>query len=495
MTTSKQLLQRSRVPWKPRLHQKHGVKFLLEHACGALFFDPGLGKTSTTLGALKMLFAAKKIKKVLLIAPLRPCYLVWPPEMEKWKDFEGMTVSILHGPKKDQALKENTQIHVINPEGLDWLLGVEKFKSEKTGKKSVKVDVKKFKQLGYDVLVIDELSKFKNTGSLRFKAIKQVLHTFGRRWGLTGTPMSNGLMDLFGQVYILDEGAAFTPFITQFRMNYFIQVEPFTWVPIQGADKLIYQKLKPLVLRRDARECLDLPLLVDNDIYVDLPESAMKIYRELEYDLITKIAENEVTASSSAVASMKCRQVACGGLYLDAQLDDNGLKIHKRKRDWAALHDAKIEALKDLIEELQGEPILVAYDFAHDVERLRAAFPHATFACDYNMKQFTEIERAWNNNEIDQLFGHPVSLGHGLNLQGGNGRHVCWHSLTWDFEIYDQFIRRIWRQGNKTDRVMVHHIIARKTLDERIIRALKRKEKGQQALFEELKDLVKSRKK
>lgn len=490
---SNELFKQLAIAWTPHAYMKKAVKFLLEHACAALFLDPGLGKTSITLAAIKMLIKMKLVDKVLLIAPLRVCYSVWPKEIQKWKDFSHLKIEILHGKDKENALLRDADIYVINPEGLEWLLQVQKTKTA-AGKTKVAVDIRRWKALGFDMLVIDELSKFKHTNTNRFKALKLVLHTFKRRWGLTGSPASNGLLDLFGQCFILDEGRSLGPYISHFRAKYFKTVDKagFIWVPQDGAEQMIYERLSPLALRMSADDHLDMPKLVQNNIWVDLPDKVMEMYEQLHEDLIAKIDERVVVASNAAVASGKCRQVANGGIYLDAELTEFGFKLPKSKREWADLHTEKVDALADLVDELQGSPLLVAYDFGHDLARLREKFPSAVFACDFNMKQFTELEARWNRGEIPLLFGHPQSVGHGLNLQEA-GNHVCWHSLTWDFELYDQFIRRILRQGNKNKRVFVHHIMARGTIDEAILYALKSKNKGQQALFAGLKELAKIR--
>lgn len=483
------LLKLLSIPWTPHAYQKKAVKFLLEHAAAALFLDPGLGKTSIVLAAIKFLIKRKIINKVLLIAPLRVCYSVWPREVEKWSDFHGLRIEILHGPKKDEALNREADIYVINPEGLDWLLQVEKTKTSQ-GKTRVSVDTRRFKALGFDTLVIDELTNFKHTNTNRFKALKLVLHLFARRWGLTGSPAANGLMDLFGQCFVLDQGRSLGQYITQFRMKYFDpSFDGFSWTLKPGADKEIYQAVRPLALRMSADDYLDMPTLIENNIRVDLPEKVMKMYQQLEDDLIAKLDDRTVVAATAAAASIKCRQVASGGIYLDPEVQAL-IKLPKSNREWANLHTEKVDALEGLMEELQGSPILVAYDFGHDLDRLRERFPKAVFACDYNMKEFPKLEDSWNRGEITMLFGHPQSVGHGLNLQKA-GNHVCWHTPTWNYELYDQFIRRVLRQGNKSKKIFVHHIIARDTIDEAIIAALKSKKKGQGALFEALKNLRK----
>lgn len=495
---STELFKQSPVPWTPHGYSKKAVKFLLEHACAALFLDPGLGKTSITLAAVKMLMARKLVKKVLIIAPLRVCYSVWPREVAKWADFNHLRVEILHGPGKDAALKREADIYVINPEGLDWLLQPTKTRSPKTKKVSVTVDLRRFKAFGFDTLVIDELTKFKNHQSGRFKMLKEVHRTFGRRWGLTGSPASNGLIDLFGQCYILDEGRALGPYITHYRQKYFDTVDEndFIWVPKHGAAEQIYERLAPLALRMSAEDYLDMPLLIENNIWVDLPDGAREIYDRLEEDLIAKVESRVVVASTAAVASGKCRQVANGGIYLDPEVVEMGLKIAKGKREWVDVHQEKIEALADLIEELQGEPLLVAYDFGHDLSRIKAKFGDDVpyIGGGVSAKRSSELERLWNQGKLPVLFGHPQSMAHGLNLQEV-GRHVAWHSMTWDFELYDQFIRRVRRQGNKSKKVFVHHFLARGTIDEVMLYSLKHKNKGQQALFTGLQKLASARKK
>lgn len=489
--TSKLLSKQCAVPFTPRNYQITAIKFLLEHACGALFLDPGLGKTSSTLAALTVLKQKKLLGKVLIIAPLRPCYTVWPNEIKKWEDFNHFTISILHGPDKEKNLAAAADIYIINPEGLDWLLGTTKTRSG--NRLTVRVDMKRWKKLGFDVLVVDELSKFKHHTTARFRAMKNVLGTFSRRWGLTGSPASNGLMNLFGQAFMLDEGNALGQYITKFRETYFYPDKyGFNWTLKDGAADKIYEKLEPLVLRM-SNELLDMPRLVENNIFVDLPDAVGDIYTALEDDFITAIDKRIVTAATAAAASIKLRQVANGGIYLDPKPLPSGLLPPKAEREWTHLHMEKVGALRDLYEELQGSPLLVAYDFGHDLDRLRQEFgKEGVFACDYSMRQFSKLEDKWNAGEVPLLFGHPASIGHGLNLQGASN-HVAWHSMTWDLELYDQFIGRVWRQGNKHERVFVHHIMARNTIDEVIYGALKSKDSAQKALFNGLKRMAAER--
>lgn len=462
--------------WRPHNYQKKAIQFLLEHAAAGLFLDPGLGKTSITLGAIRILKREGIINRVLIIAPLRVCYSVWPREVEKWADFNHLRIEILHGSDKDKAIRRDADIYVINPEGLDWLL-----------------TDGRMKVLDADTLVIDESSKFKHPNTRRFKNIKPTLPRFKRRWILTGTPAPNGLMDLFGQVYILDLGKSLSPYISHFRREFFEQTGfgGFTWVPKHGAEEMIHELLRPMTLRLSAEDYLDMPELIQNNVFVDVPEKAMRVYKELEEHLIAQLEGGDVvTAMSAAAASMKCRQVANGGLY--RQPED---PVATKGERWAHLHDAKTEAVLDLVEELSGQPVLIAYDFEHDRDRLLKALGKDTpyIGGGVSAKASKEIEAAWNAGEIPVLLGHPQAMGHGLNLQESGG-HIIWHSLTWDYELYDQFIRRIWRQGNTGKHVIVHHVVARDTIDEAILKSLKVKKKTQNALLSALKDYAKVRK-
>lgn len=480
-------------PWTPHGYMKKAVKFLLEHACAALFLDPGLGKTSITLAAIMMLIKRKLIGKVLVVAPLRVAGSTWPREIEKWTDFRGLRYVVLHGPKKEQLLQEEADVYIINFEGLEWLLDVTK-KKGRSGKTVVEVDVKRFKKFGFDTLVVDELSKLKNTQTVRFKAIKLVLHTFSRRWGLTGTPAANGLLDLFGQTYVIDMGNALGQYITHYRMEYFVpNRDGYNWDLAEGSEERIYQALSPLVLRMSAADYLDLPREIPNNIFIDLPPSARKVYDELEKDLITAIENGEVVAANSAVASGKCRQVASGGVYLTPDVTEL-VKLKRGEREYAFLHHEKTDALCDLIDELQGSPILVAYDFGHDLTRIRERLGDVPYiGGGVSLKRSKELEHQWNAGKLPYLFAHPSSIAHGLNLQE-SGHHVAWYTLTWNYEEYDQFIKRVLRQGNTSDRVFVHHFLARDTIDEyAVLPSLQRKRRGQNALFDGLKDLQRRR--
>ena len=454
-------------PWRPHAYQKKAVKFMLERACAGLLLSPGLGKTSIVLAVLKILKREKLATKVLIVAPLRVCYSVWPKELDKWSDFKSLSCVILHGKDKEKNLGKAADIYLINPEGLSWLLAR-----------------KDFKKLGFDVLVVDESSKFKNAGTLRFKLLRPVLGYFRRRYILTGSPAPNGLLDLFGQVFILDLGAALGRYITHYRREYFYPsgYGGYDWKLQEDGEQRIQEKLKPLTLRLAAEDYLDLPEMVINRIEVTLPPKARVAYDEMEKDLVSFLVDKKsirnIVAVNAASASGKCRQIANGGVY-----DEDG-KVH-----W--LHDEKAQAVADIIDELNGTPALVAYEFQHDLERLLKVLgkntPH--IGGGVSAKRSAEIERAWNAGEIPVLIGHPAAMGHGLNLQNA-GNHVIWHSLTWNYEYYDQFNRRILRQGSKHKQVFVHHIVAADTIDDAVLGALASKEKTQGDLLDSLKEFL-----
>jgi len=323
---------------------------------------------------------------------------------------------------------------------------------------------------------------------MRFKAFKKWLGCFPRRWGLTGSPASNGLIDLFGQVYVLDKGRRLGQYITHYRYQYFYPTGfgGYQYALQDGAEKRIYKKLKDLALSMKAEDHLDLPQLVERDIYVTLPSKAGTLYRQIEEDFFALYDKDVVVAANAAVASGKCRQVASGGIYVERS---------NKKRVTRFIHNEKTEALVDLVDELQGAPLLVGYEFQHDLERIREALGKNTPAISGSMgdRELIRVVDKWNDGKIPVLCAHPAAAGHGLNLQGSSCSHVCWYSPTWDFELYDQFIRRVWRQGTKASRTIVHRIIAHNTLDEVVIKALRSKQRRQDALMSALKKYRSSR--
>ena len=331
---------------------------------------------------------------------------------------------------------------------------------------------------------MDESSKFKRTNTKRFKLLRNVLDIFARRYILTGSFAPNGLLDLFGQVFILDLGASLGRFVTHYRSQFFFPTGfgGFEWKLQPGAEKRIQKLIRPLTLRLDADDYLDLPDVIVNPVEIELEPEARAIYQEMEDELIAAIGEGDVVAANAAVASGKCSQIANGGIY-----DEDGKSHH--------IHWQKAEAVADIIDELNGTPALVAYEYKHDLERLREVLGKSVpyIGGGISPKRSTEIEAAWNRGDIPVLLGHPSSIAHGLNLQNA-GNHVIWHSLTWNFEHYDQFNRRIRRQGSKHDKVFIHHIIAKDTVDELKLFALNRKFRTQRDLFAGLKTYLQRKK-
>jgi SNF2 family DNA or RNA helicase len=453
--------------WEPHEYQKEAVKFLVEKGSAALWLDPGLGKTAVVLSAFRILKLKGLAKKMLVIAPLRPVHGVWPPEAKKWEQFADYSVGVLHGGAKAKVLKQQHDIYVINFEGLGWL------SSQLNGK-----------DWPFQILTVDEISYMKNTQTQRFKTIKPLLDKFDRRWGLTGSPAPNSLLDIFGPQLILDQGATFGPYISRFRTEYFYPsgYGGYEWKLQSDGEARIHAALAGKVLRMAALDHLDLPELTYNDIMVDLPPNARKLYDAFENNLTVELNSGNVTAVNAAVAVMKGQQIANGGSYLDDDGSGNArISTH--------LHDAKTEAVLDLVEELSGQPCIIGYHFAHDLERLKAAFPSAPIIGSGVVgHKLDSIIDDWNAGKTSVLLAHPMSAGHGLNLQG-TGHAVIWYSLTWSLEIYEQFIRRLWRQGQK-NHIVVHHIMAKDTIDEAIMMAIRRKDKTQQTLLTAVRDYV-----
>jgi SNF2 family DNA or RNA helicase len=458
------------------------MKFLLEHACAGLLLDPGLGKTSITMGAVTELKREGMFEKALVIAPRRVCHEVWPNEARDWKQFNSLRVAVLHQSsekKRMVELERDADFYVINPEGLPWLV--------------------RNSDMKFDTLVVDESSKFKNPQTQRFKLLKPFLEGFRRRWILTGSPMPNGYMDLFGQMYILDLGASLGKYITHYRTKYFFQTGfgGYTWKLQKGADKRITKVIKPYAIRLKAEDYVKMPKRIGVEpphfVRVTLPPKARELYDEMEEEmLVTLESGTEVKALSAAAASNKCSQIANGGLYFDKWTGDNENLI--MTRGFATVHDVKTEAMNDLIEEASGMPVIVAYEFQHDLARILAALPKGTphLGGGTTDKRAGEIIRRWNAKDIPVLPAHPAAMGHGLNLQHG-GNQIIIYGIPWDYEMYDQFIRRIWRQGSEFANVFVHHLVATKTVDEAKMRALDRKATNQEGFMSALRSYAKAR--
>lgn len=470
-------IKRSSKEWVAHRYQARATDFLLEHGAAALFADPGLGKTSIALNALTHLFDEGVASKALVIAPKRVCELVWWQESQKWSQFRHLRFAWLHSSrapwdidgspkKKDEELRRDADVYVINPEGILWLHN--KFFG---------------RQLPFDTVIIDELTKFKKSTAKRSKMLRKMTTKTPRMWGLTGTPAPNGYEDLFGQMLLLDGGAALGHTFTQFRDKYMVPdgFSGFQYKLAKGAEKLIEKRIAPLCLRMSAEDYLDLPPLVDDVREIKLDDKSRKTYEKMKKDMLLQVENGEVTAANAAALYSKLSQMANGAVYLDED------PLSGDKRGVAHIHDAKLDALEELVEELSGQPLLVGYEFKHDLARLQKRFPDAPYiGSGVGARETQEIERAWNANEIPVLFAHPASTGHGLNLQEGSASHVCWFSASWDYELYDQFIRRVYRQNNEASHVINHLLAVEDTIDGVKIEALRAKDTTQGRLLDAL---------
>ena len=438
--------------YNPHEYQTFATTFILEHPVAAVFLEMGLGKSVITLTSIfDLTLDSFEIRKVLVIAPLRVARDTWPAEIEKWDHLNGLTCSIAIGSEAQRkaALLQRAQVYVINRENVDWLMN----------KSGLTFD--------YDMVVIDELSSFKAYSSKRFKALRKVRPGIRRMVGLTGTPSSNGLMDLWAEIGILDMGQRLGRYITHFRSSYFLpdkrnQQMVFSYKPRPGAEEAIYKLISDITISMKNTDYLKLPELVMNEISVKLSETDMDCYQTMKRELVLSLKGREIDAVNAAALSGKLLQMANGAVY-----DERGAVVK--------IHDRKLDALEDVIEAANGKPVLVAYWFKHDLDRILHRFPAE------KLDSAASIRR-WNDGEIQLAVIHPASAGHGLNLQAG-GSTLVWFGLTWSLELYQQTNARLWRQGQK-DTVVIHHIIAKGTIDEQVMLALANKETGQAALID-----------
>jgi SNF2 family DNA or RNA helicase len=436
---------------------------MLKQACAGLLLDPGLGKTSISLAASSILLQKPLICGVLVIAPLRAVYDVWPTEIGKWKEFNHLTYSILHGPEKLQRLhNDEVDFYFINPEGVPWL--VEQLLKLRQD------------QWPFDVLLVDESTKFKSAASQRFKMLRKIVGKFRRRYILTGTPTPNGLLDLFGQIYLLDLGNSLGSYISHYRNNFFYSsgFGGYTWLPREGALEEITELVSPLVLRMRAEDYLELPQLVNQYHWVDMPADAREKYKQMEEEFILEVGDDVVISPSAAAAGMRCRQIINGAIY-----------TNPKEEEYVVIHNAKMDALKDLVEELSGQPMLLFYEFNHDRDRLVKELGWPCLG-KQSQKKDSENIRLFNAGLLPGLIAHPASAGHALNLQAACC-HVGWFGLTWNLEHYDQAIRRVWRQGNEFMRVICHHFCVRDSLDKRVVKVLGSKDKTQTKFLEAIR--------
>ena len=436
-------------------YQNYAKNFILAHKVSALFLDCGLGKTITTLTAInELMYDSFEISKVLIIGPLRVAQSTWKEEIEKWDHLNLLRYSVAVGDEKERlkALKQNSDIYIINRENVDWLV-------TKSG-----ID------FNFDMLIIDELSSFKSHTSKRFKSLLKIRPYFERVVGLTGTPSSNGLMDLWAEFRVLDLGERLGRYITHYRNEYFLPDKRngaviFSYKPQPNAEERIYRRLADMTISMKSTEYLKMPELILNELEINLDEEDQMKYKKFKKEMVMTIQEKEIDAINAASLSNKLIQLANGSIY------DEDKKFYE-------VHNKKLDKLEEIIESANGKPVLVAYWFKADKERIEKRFKVKEIKTVDDIKQ-------WNMGMINLALIHPASAGHGLNLQSG-GSTLVWFSLTWSLELYQQTNARLYRQGQKNT-VVIHHLITKNTIDQDIMKSLKRKDKTQEALMRAVK--------
>lgn len=447
--------------FNPHDYQQYAINYIIKHRISAVLLDMGLGKTVITLTAIKsLMWDYLEIDKVLVIAPIRVANVSWPDEINKWDHLKDLKYSVVCGSQDERlsALKKKADIYIINRENVQWLVE----------KSNVPFD--------FDMIVIDELSSFKSHQSKRFKALLKVRPKVKRIVGLTATPSPNSLMDLFAEFKLLDMGKRLGRYITRYRQKYFVPEKRngsivYSYRLLEGADKEIYKQISDITMSMKAIEHIKMPELIKRYYPVQLAPEDYNLICKFESDYVAKIKKEEITAANAAVLTGKLVQLANGAIY------DN-------EKGAIQIHDKKLDALEDIIEAMNGKPLLVAYWYKHDLEKIERRLNDlkVNFARLDNQKHI----KAWNEKQLTVGLIHPASAGHGLNLQAG-GSTLVWYSLTWSLELYEQTIGRLYRQGQSNETVVVEHIVATNTIDEKIIKVLNHKGNIQNALIEAVK--------
>ena len=410
--------------YNPHNYQTYATDFILSHPVSAVFLDMGLGKSVISLTAIfDLCLDSFEVRKVLVIAPLRVARDTWPTEIEKWDHLNGLSYSVAVGTETERraALLQRASVYIINRENITWLI-------EESGL-----------PFDFDMVVIDELSSFKSHRAKRFKSLLKARPAVKRIVGLTGTPSSNGLMDLWAEFRLLDLGKRLGRYISHYRERFFMPdkrngMVVFSYKPLPGAEEAIYSQISDITISMKAEDYLQMPECVYNQVKVALSEKERKIYQKFKKDLVVSLKGEEIE---------------------------------------------KLDALEDLIEAANGKPVLVAYWFKHDLDRIKKRFGVREIKTSRDISD-------WNNGDIPVAVIHPASAGHGLNLQAG-GSTLIWFGITWSLELYQQTNARLWRQGQQSKTVVIYHIVAEKTIDEQIIRALEKKDKTQAALIDAVK--------
>ena len=450
--------------YEPHDYQRFAADYIISHPISAILLGCGLGKTSIALTAIdEMLHDRFLIRKALVVAPIRVCQNSWPDELRKWDHLRDIRWALAVGTQAERlaALRENAELTITNRENLAWLI-------EDSG---VPFD--------FDLVVLDELSSFKNWQSKRYRAFMKVRPKIKRVVGMTGTPSSNGLIDLFAEYRCLDMGERLGRFIGRYRDEFFAPDRRngnivYSYRVLPGAEDEIYRRIGDITISMKTTDYLDMPELVTSEYSVTLDEEERKQYDAMKQDLLLQLPEGEVTAANAAALSGKLSQLSGGAVYAD----DGSVTV---------IHSKKLDALEDIVEGANGSPLLVAYWYRHELERIaeRLRSLHIPFA---RLDRPEDIRR-WNAGEIPVALIHPASAGHGLNLQQG-GSTIVWYSLPWSLELYTQTVDRLFRQGQQAETVSVIHITAKDTIDGRIVRALKDKDSTQAALIEAVKAVL-----
>ena len=439
----------------PHDYQRYATDFIVSHKISAVLLEMGLGKSVISLSAInELMLDYFDVSRTLVIAPLRVANNTWPDEIEKWDHLKYLSYSVVTGSEKERldALNKLAHIYIINRENVDWLITKSGFK------------------WFFDMVVIDELSSFKSYQAKRFKSLLKVRPKVKRIVGLTGTPSSNGLMDLWAEFRLLDMGERLGRYITHYRQNFFIpdkrnQQIIFSYKPKDGAEKQIYSLISDITISMKSKDFLKMPKCILNEVEVYLSEKERNLYDSLKADMVLKLEDEEIDAVNAAALSNKLLQMASGAVY-----NDDKESIH--------IHDRKIDALEDLIEGANGKPVLIAYWYKSDLKRIKDKFDVKELKTSGDFKE-------WNQGKIPVAIIHPASAGHGLNLQAG-GSTLIWFSLTWSLELYEQTNARLYRQGQK-ETVVIHHILAKGTIDEDVMKALENKNKTQAAFIDAVK--------
>ena len=449
--------------FNPHKYQRFAIDFIIHNPIVAILLDMGMGKTVITLMAIQFLmYETFEVSKVLVVCPLRVTR-TWRDEIEKWEELRGLTYSVVTGTaaQRKKALEKNADIFIINRDNLQWLI-------EKSGM-----------PFDFDMVVLDELSSFKNHMTTRHKALMKVRPKIQRIIGLTGTPAPNGLMDMFAEFKVLDMGERLGRFIGQYRLQYF---KPdrfngpivYTYKLLPGAEEAIYNKISDITISMRAVDYLDMPELISNEYPVYLDEDELEKYRSLKKELVMNTEEHEVTAANAAALSNKLSQMANGAVY-----SDDGEVV--------TFHDKKLDALEDIIESANGKPLLVAYWYKHDYDRIATRLKK--IGVDFAKIDSDESITRWNNKEIPVALIQPASAGHGLNLQQG-GNTMVWFGICWSLELYQQCVCRIYRQGQNEKTVTIIHLITDGTIDNRIMKALSEKDSTQASLIDAVKATI-----